>query len=586
MVGNKSLSLFRETIYTTMNKINLVLTCLLSLLVSKQSFSQNEFITEWVTNDGQISILTSAQTTLAGESVPYSYNYSIEWYNKETGMLLGSAQGVDDSYTITNLPMDTIEVRISGVFPHLYSAYNNNAQKLIHVKQWGAIQWKSFRWSFSGCSNLETVATTSPDLSQVRDMEALFYYASVFNSDISAWDVSNVTNMRELFSYASAFNQDLSTWDVSNVTNMRGMFTGATVFNSDLSTWDVSHVEDMLGMFAGATSFNQDISNWDVSNVIEMAYMFRYCAAFNQDLSSWDLSSANYIQNMFEGSNISYCNMDNIINSWAPTILSKELYLTNVPQASINSAEAQSQLIYRLYVVSIIEDVVNVTIDSDETTICEGNETILTAQGATTYVWNTSETTNEITVAPTETTTYTVLGTDASGCQSSSTIEIEVNTLPTVTLSSASTTICSGSETSITADGALSYVWNTQETTDEITVSPTETTLYTAVGTDINGCSATASIEIEVNSCLTIENNSFEVSIHPNPVTDYLSITIQNIDFSTATISLMDITGKEVKVENLSTESTTISLSELPTGVYFITVQSNDTQLTKKIVKQ
>ena len=55
-----------------------------------------------------------------------------------------------------------------------------------------------------------------------------------FNGDISSWDVSNVTDMNAMFYSASAFNQDISSWDVSNVTTMEYMFVSASAFNQDI----------------------------------------------------------------------------------------------------------------------------------------------------------------------------------------------------------------------------------------------------------------------------------------------------------------------------------------------------------------
>ena len=43
--------------------------------------------------------------------------------------------------------------------------------------------------------------------------------------------MSNVTNMESMFYGASSFNQPLNDWNVSNVTNMESMFVNATSFN-------------------------------------------------------------------------------------------------------------------------------------------------------------------------------------------------------------------------------------------------------------------------------------------------------------------------------------------------------------------
>ncbi|WP_217495876.1 BspA family leucine-rich repeat surface protein [Mangrovivirga cuniculi] len=129
------------------------------------------------------------------------------------------------------------------------------------------------------------------DVSNVVDMQHMFFYAEFFNSDISNWDVSNVTNMESMFHHAESFNQDISKWDVSKVTNMQTMFGRAWSFNQDISEWDVSNVTDMSFMFGNAQKFNQDISGWDVSNVTDMSFMFSSAITFNQNLSSWNVSN-------------------------------------------------------------------------------------------------------------------------------------------------------------------------------------------------------------------------------------------------------------------------------------------------------
>lgn len=114
-----------------------------------------------------------------------------------------------------------------------------------------------------------------------------FFNNNSFNSDISFWDVSNVTDMDGIFYLANSFNQNISNWDVSSVFNMGSMFKGASSFNQDITNWDTSSVIKMLGFFEGATAFNQDISTWDTSSVTSMQGMFKDATLFNQNLSTW-----------------------------------------------------------------------------------------------------------------------------------------------------------------------------------------------------------------------------------------------------------------------------------------------------------
>ena len=55
----------------------------------------------------------------------------------------------------------------------------------------------------------------------------MFHGAESFNQPVNKWDVSNVKNMDRLFYKATSFNQPLNNWNVSNVTNMQEMFREA-----------------------------------------------------------------------------------------------------------------------------------------------------------------------------------------------------------------------------------------------------------------------------------------------------------------------------------------------------------------------
>jgi hypothetical protein len=68
-----------------------------------------------------------------------------------------------------------------------------------------------------------------------------------------------------------------------------------------------------------------------------------------------------------------------------------------------------------------------VLVTSTSTMLCAGESVSLTASGALSYSWNTSENTAAITVTPATTAAYTVTGTDANGCSLTVSFSQEVN---------------------------------------------------------------------------------------------------------------------------------------------------------------
>ncbi len=151
-------------------------------------------------------------------------------------------------------------------------------------------------------------------------------------------------------------------------------------------------------------------------------------------------------------------------------------------------------------------------------TICNGNSTTLTASSpdlGLTYSWSPSTglsatTGNVVTASPTSTRTYTVTGTDANGCTNTATVTVTVNPPPTITITPSSSTICSGSSTTLTAGGAVSYVWNDGasdfSTDPTIMVSPLATTTYTVTGTNANGCIGTRTVTVTIRPLPILTN--------------------------------------------------------------------------------
>ena len=131
---------------------------------------------------------------------------------------------------------------------------------------------------------------------------------------------------------------------------------------------------------------------------------------------------------------------------------------------------------------------------SGNTTICEGDNSTLIANGGVSYVWSNGSTNNSINVA--QSGIYTVTVTNAEGCSASTNVTITVNPLPNVNITGNSS-FCQGDNTTLTATGASTYAWSNGSSNPAITVNNAGT--YTVIGTDANGCTSTATQTISVN---------------------------------------------------------------------------------------
>lgn len=111
--------------------------------------------------------------------------------------------------------------------------------------------------------------------------------------------------------------------------------------------------------------------------------------------------------------------------------------------------------------------------------------------------------TGEIDVAASTPGTYRITYTTNGDCPNSSTQDITINALPTISISASSTSICAGDSVTLTASGAGaggSYSWSDGQSTAAITVTPGATITYSVTGTDANGCFNTASQQITVTA--------------------------------------------------------------------------------------
>ena len=89
------------------------------------------------------------------------------------------------------------------------------------------------------------------DISEITDMSMLFRYSD-YNFDVSDWDVSNVTDMNNMFYCCNNFNCDLSNWDMSNTLRINEMFYGCKNFEGKgLENWKLEKTLFYYNIFAG-----------------------------------------------------------------------------------------------------------------------------------------------------------------------------------------------------------------------------------------------------------------------------------------------------------------------------------------------
>lgn len=132
---------------------------------------------------------------------------------------------------------------------------------------------------------------------------------------------------------------------------------------------------------------------------------------------------------------------------------------------------------------------------SGDENYCVGESIVLSAGGdADEYTWDPLEFTPGV-----GTHTYYLTGSYDIGCESMDSIIITVHDLPEITATADDDLICIGDEMTFTASGAETYMWS-DGIVDGEAFTPEESgdLVFSVTGTDANGCTDSATIEVEV----------------------------------------------------------------------------------------
>lgn len=151
--------------------------------------------------------------------------------------------------------------------------------------------------------------------------------------------------------------------------------------------------------------------------------------------------------------------------------------------------------------------------------VCSGDSVNLEAVTPAAISWN-NGIQDGVNFAPVSTMNYIATATDVYGCENSDTVTVIVNTLPTVNAGT-DQAICRQTPVTLTATGAVSFVWN-NGVTNGTAFNATTAGNYIVTGTDANGCTDKDTLvltlyavpSINLGADMTICANNFPVNLN------------------------------------------------------------------------
>jgi hypothetical protein len=207
------------------------------------------------------------------------------------------------------------------------------------------------------------------------------------------------------------------------------------------------------------------------------------------------------------------------------------------------------------------------------------------------YVWSPALTVNPSTgdtviATPLETTTYTVSGINSSGCTVTGYDTVHVGTGPSKPTISESGDVLTSSATQgnqwLRDDTVLAGATNQTYT---VTISGY---YQVEAKNPVNGCSTTSDSILITTGINHLSVINEQISVYPNPTGGEIFVNINSsvADVKDWNLQITDVLGGTVYTKLSLNYSNDIDLSNLPGGVYFITVINKTGQAVFPVIKQ
>lgn len=153
-----------------------------------------------------------------------------------------------------------------------------------------------------------------------------------------------------------------------------------------------------------------------------------------------------------------------------------------------------------------------------------------------------------------------------------------------------------GCDSTITLNIAIMPTYN-EEITLEISSSDlpyqfgeqvlTELGTYTETFTSINGCDSVVTLTLVIPNGINEVENFMSVSLYPNPTSENAMLNVKGLN-TEATIIITDQQGRIISTSKLALgqENSEINTNNLPSGVYYVRIQTENAVRTEKLIKK
>ncbi len=282
---------------------------------------------------------------------------------------------------------------------------------------------------------------------------------------------------------------------------------------------------------------------------------------------------------------------------WASGETSQEMTLTPTTDMvmSLTVTDVAGCIGYANAVIDVVTEITGVIIEGDAF-ICEGETTTLSANPGYNYAWSNGATTQQITIAPLQDETISVVLSSGNCTSASIPTYIQVDEMPFVSISANTFYPGLGQPVNFTyTSNADTYEWDFGDGTTSS--NPFATKIYPHPGlynvqlTGYTGsCQATDQAQVIVSSASSVGsiNDAVLIAVYPNPAKDILNI--QFIDYPSSepvTYNILNAVGELVHVKkNQVGELNTVNTSTLADGNYLLQIRSESINKHIQFIKK